>query len=239
MSAIRQKFGQSLQNSAMTASRSAGSAVAVNVVTKPDAANHLTVNWVRRLGQTSTDAASREAHSQLASLLDYYNIEKKSKDVEAIDWAYFKDRIHTEGVVDKIHDRYEKFMQSEYSVDSAVGRIGIPSEKIKALDTALQYNFMLYYVHYMEHLNQLETMNNIGDINKMSMAEFISLNKGLDTLEMCEREIGNIAPDSYTEDGHFTRMCTQFNWGSRFNAPFSHSQDTVSCVTATLNKMGQ
>jgi len=28
-------------------------------------------------------------------------------------------------------------MESEYSIDSAVGRVGVASEKIKALDTAL------------------------------------------------------------------------------------------------------
>ena len=151
----------------MLAARSghgAGAAVSVNVHSKPDTANHLTTNWLKRLGATSTDAASREAHSQLSSLLDFYNIEKKSREPEKIDWAYFKERIHTQGVVDKIHTKYDKFMESQYAVDSAVSRIGVPSDKIKALDTALQYNFMLYFVHYTEHLIQLETMHNIGDV---------------------------------------------------------------------------
>ena len=50
----------------------------------------------------------------------------------------------------------------------------------------------------------------------MSMMEMVSLNQGLETEEMTEREIANLAPDSYTEDGYFTRICTQFNWGTRY-----------------------
>ena len=80
---------------------------------------------------------SREAHSQLSSILDYYNNEKKVKANAPIDWQGYKERIHTEGVVDKIHAKYEKFIASEYSIDPAVARIGVASEKIRALDTAL------------------------------------------------------------------------------------------------------
>ena len=43
-------------------------------------------------------------------------------------------------------------MQSEYKVDGAVSKLGHQTEKMKALDIALEYNFMLYYVHYMAHL---------------------------------------------------------------------------------------
>lgn len=114
-------------------------------------------------------------------------------------------------------------MESEYQVDSAVGRVGVASEKIKALDTALQYNFMLYFVHWTEHLSTLETIHNIGDVQAMSMMEFVSLNRGYEVQEMNEREIGNISPDSYTEDGYWSRICTQFNWGSRYCPPFTHS----------------
>ena len=46
----------------------------------------------------------------------------------------------------------------------------------------MQYNFMLYFVHYTQHLNQLETMRNIGDFNQLSMLEFYKLNPGMETL---------------------------------------------------------
>ena len=57
-------------------------------------------------------------------------------------------------------------------------------------------------------------------------------------LEQSEREIANIAPDSYIEDGYWTRICTQFNWGTRYSPPFCHSQDAINCVAVTLGKMG-
>ena len=198
----------------------------------------MTTNWLRRLGSSANNAESREAHGQLSSLLDFYNNEKKNKALAAIDWEGFKSRIHTEGVVDKIHAKYDKFMESEYSIDSAVSRVGVQNEKIRALDTSLQYNYMLYMVHYMFHLDQIETMHNIGDLDKMSMLEFNTMWPGLEQLEMSMREIGNIDPESYNEDGQWTRMCTQFNWGTRYLPPFSHSQDAINCVTATLGKMG-
>ena len=165
MSQIRQKFGSSLLNSAMLASRSAPAKAAAPVVHAGPNYNHLTTNWLRRLQQTATNHESREVHSQLHSLLDYYNVDKQVKDPAAIDWKSYKERIHTDGVVDKIHAKYEKFLASEYTVDSAVGRLGAASEKIKALDIALQYNYMLHYAHYFEHLITMETLANIGDVS--------------------------------------------------------------------------
>ena len=82
-------------------------------------------------------------------------------------------------------------------------------------------------------------MANIGDLDKMSMMEMVSLNAGIETNETSEREIANLSPDSYNEDGFFSRICTQFNWGTRYTPPFSHSQDAINCVTATLGKLGQ
>lgn len=236
MAQLTQKFGSRLTMTAMHA-RPFSTALSTHVG-KADEGNHLTANWLRKLGQTSNDAASREAHSQLSSILDFYNIEKKTKPQAEIDWDDFRDRIHTQGVVDKIKGKYDDFMESEYQVDSAVGRIGVASEKMKALDTAMQYNFMLYFVQWQAHLVTLETMHNIGDVNQMSILERLSLEPEHETLDQSEREIGNIAPDSYIEDGYWSRICTQFNWGTRYNPPFCHSQDAINCIAVTLGKMG-
>lgn len=239
MSQLRQKFGSALLNSAMSASRHAPAPVKAAAVNAGPSYNHLTTNWLRRLQQTATTPDSREAHSQLQSLLDFYNVEKKVKENAPIDWQSFKDRIHTEGVVDKIHAKYDKFMASEYTVDSAVGRLGAASEKIKALDIALQYNYYLHQAHYLEHLATTETLANIGDVTQMSNLEFAKMNPHWEVFELTDTEVGNLAPDSYTEDQVFSRLCTQFNWGTRSTPAFTHSQDTVSCVSATLGKMGQ
>ena len=53
---------------------------------------------------------------------------------------------------------------------------------------------MLYLVHYAGHLNQLETMRNIGDLNEMSLMEMTHLSPGLDSLHSMEAEIGNLSP---------------------------------------------
>ena len=157
-----------MMDATMQATRS-GAAVALPGAGR---SQELTSNWLRKLSATANDGSSREAQSQLQGILDYYNIAKDQKPLEDIDWDGFRDRIHTSGVVDKIHSKYDKFMDSEYTVESAVSRCGNTTEQIRALDTAMQYNFMLYFVHYITHLEQIETMHNIGDITKMSSFEF-------------------------------------------------------------------
>lgn len=201
-------------------------------------ANQLTDNWLRRLGDASTTPESKDAHSQLQACLDFYN-KASSGSRKDIDWAGHKDRIHTAGVVDKVHAKYEKFMASSYSVDAAVARCGHQTEKMQALDVAMQYNFMLYFVHYTGHLEQLETMRNIGDVSQMSMMEMISLMPGSEALTASQHEIGNLAPEDYNENGIFTRLCTQFSWGSRYVPPFNHSADALNCVAATMGKLGK
>ena len=199
----------------------------------------LTGIWLKRLGATATNENSRDAHGQLQGLLDYYNKNQSESALKAIDWDGHRNAIHTPGVVDKIKAKYEAFMETEYAVDSAVSKTGgTQTEKMQALDVAMQYNFMLYFVHYSQHLDQLETMRNIGDIPSLSMMEWTKLNPGHEALQASEQEIGNIAPESYHEEGVYTRLCTQFSWGSKYNVPFKHSSDTQSAIAATLGKFG-
>ena len=73
-------------------------------------------------------------------------------------------------------------MESEYGVDSAVSRCGHQTDKMQALDIAMEYNFMLYWVHYVGHLDQLETMTNLGDVSKLSTLELMKYSPGMDTL---------------------------------------------------------
>lgn len=130
-------------------------------------------------------------------------------------------------------------MKAEYSVDSAVSQIGNRTEKMKQLEVANEYNFMLYFTHYMQHLDQLETVRNIGDINEVSNLEMLALNPGLDTLNSINYEMANISPEDYNEDGVYTRIVTQYSWGSRYNPPFSHSSDALNAVVATMAKLGK
>ena len=42
---------------------------------------------------------------------------------------------------------------------------------------------MLYFVHFSGHLDQLEVMRNIGDLNQMSMLEMVKLMPGAEELQ--------------------------------------------------------
>jgi hypothetical protein len=144
-------------------------------------ANELTNNWLRRLGDSASSTESKDVHAQLQSVLDFYNDNRQKKN-HAIDWDGHRDRIHTEGVVDKIKTKYENFMATTYEVDNAVLRCGATTEKMQALDISLQYNFMLYFVHYTSHLTTIETIRNAGDVTQMSNLELFKLMPGMDTL---------------------------------------------------------
>lgn len=130
-------------------------------------------------------------------------------------------------------------MKAEYNVENAVGHVGIQSERIRQLEVANTYNFMLYLSHYAGHLEQLETIRNIGDLQEMSMVEMLHLMPGTEALQAAKQETGDIAPEDYVEDGIYTRLCTQFSWGSRYNPPFVHSSDALNAVVATMAKLGK
>jgi len=103
----------------------------------------------------------------------------------------------------------------------------------------MKYNFALYLVHYMNHVDQLELMRNIGDMSEMSQMELMKYSPGIDTQMSMQLELGDMSPDSLTEESIATRVCTQYSWGTRWMPAFNHSQDTVSAVVSTLGKLGK
>ena len=137
---------------------------------------------------------AKESHSQLQSVLDYYNRPHQAKQAAEIDWDGHRDRIHTPDVVDKIKAKYEKFMDSSYEVGGAVSRCGNSTEKMQALDVAMKWNYTLYLVHYMEHLSQLETMRNAGDVTTMSNYELSKFHPTATLYNESQNEIGSISP---------------------------------------------
>ena len=60
--------------------------------------------------------------------------------------------MRAEGVVDKIKGKYESFMASEFDVGGAISQVGQRSEARKNLDVSMQYNYNLWMVHYLFHL---------------------------------------------------------------------------------------
>lgn len=75
-------------------------------------------------------------------------------------------------------------MAAEYNVESAISNLGGVSEKIKQLEIANTYNAALYKAHYIGHLEQLETMRNIGDVREMSNLEWMKLMPGMSDLPL-------------------------------------------------------
>jgi len=223
---MREKLGRAIQNSAKQAAR-------MSV-----ANNELTGNWLKRLDATAVTGEAKDSQSQLEAVLDFYN-RAATSNAKAIDWEGCKERIHTQGVVDKIHAKYQAFMESDYTIESAVAKCGHTTEKMQALDISMQYNFMLYFVHYAMHLEQLETLRNLGDVSKISNLEAEHLMPEVETLQAAHQEIGNTAPEDYNEDGMVTRICTQFAWGTRHTVPFNHSQDAINSIVATMGKNGK
>lgn len=66
-------------------------------------------------------------------------------------------------------------MDAEFNVDGAVQRCGGRTEQMKALDVAMLYNQELWSVHYQMHLEQIETLHNIGDVTELSKHEMTEL----------------------------------------------------------------
>ena len=74
----------------------------------------------------------------MQGLLDYYNKRETGSELKEIDWDGHRNAIHTPGVVDKIKAKYEAFMETEYTVESAVSKTGgTQTEKMQALDVAM------------------------------------------------------------------------------------------------------
>lgn len=174
------------------------------------------------------------------AILDYYNKQNRgTEDLPKIDWNDFESSIHTPNVVNKIKAKYDAFMKAEFFVDGAVAKCGVRTEAMKALDVSMQYNYNLWLAHYMTHLEQIETLHNIGDPTKVSMIEMMELNPTPVLYGEEQAEIGNMAPGDLTEDSIVNRLITQFSWGSRYCPPFVHSNDSISTVVATMSKLGK
>ena len=115
-------------------------------------------------------------HSQLSSILDYFNRESKgTSEMAKINWDQYASDIHTPDVVDRIRAKYDQFMQAEFEVDGAVAKCGTRSEAMKALDVKMHYNYNLWMVHYLMHLDQIETQHNIGDVTQIGRMEMSEL----------------------------------------------------------------
>ena len=110
---------------------------------------------------------------------------------------------------------------------------------MKQLDAPMQYNYFLWMTHYLHHLGQIETLHNIGDPTELGFMEMRELHPEVSNYNDGQAEIGNLAPSDYVENPIPTRIATQFSWGSRYCPPFTHSNDSITSVVASLAKLGK
>lgn len=110
---------------------------------------------------------------------------------------------------------------------------------MKSLDVAMNYNYQLWMVHYLMHLEQIETQTNIGDVTELGKMEMSELFPEVGAYSEAQQEIGNISPQDLVENPTLVRLYTQFSWGSRYCPPFVHSTDSISSVVSTLQKLGK
>jgi len=157
--------------------------------------NELTTKWLNRLRATSNTAVSREQHAQLESILNYYSkTSSGTSELKPIDWATYEKNIHTPDVVNKIQAKYDDFMAAEYDVGGAVAKCGVRTEAMKSLDTAMHYNYQLWMVHYLMHLDQIETLHNIGDVTELSKQEMTEMFPEAEQYNAAQQETGNLSP---------------------------------------------
>ena len=101
---------------------------------------------------------------------------------QSVNWDEWESEIHTAGVVNKIRGKYEGFMRAEYNVEAAVSQVGNVTDKMRQLEVANTYNAALYLAHFIGHLDQIETVRNIGDVTEMSMLELVHMMPGIESL---------------------------------------------------------
>ena len=153
--------------------------------TRPD----LTNKWLWRIAQKAQDSHGQESYSKLSSLVDFY---AKNVDMSAnkIDWAFWKQNIRTEGVVDKIEEKNKELSGETYNVDALAARSAHTSEKYENYSLFLKYNHDLWRRQYTDNLDALYGLISIGDISMVSTTEMIDYHPGSRQLASGWRETG-------------------------------------------------
>ena len=72
----------------------------------------------------------------------------------------------------------------------------------------MTYNYHLWLVHYMAHLDTIETLNNIGDPTQLSVMEMGELIPEADQFNSANQEIGNLSPQDAVENPVVVRIAT-------------------------------
>ena len=108
----------------------------------------MTEQWLQKIRDGANTPYSKDQAAKLTALVDKFNNKSQSHGLKEPDWESWKEKIHTPGVVDKIKAKYLAFMETNYDVTDAVGRIDSSTEKLNALDLGVKYNHAIWSVPY-------------------------------------------------------------------------------------------
>jgi hypothetical protein len=153
--------------------------------TRPD----LTNKWLWRIQQKAGDSQGVESASKLSSLVDFY-AKKVDMSANSIDWAFWKQNIRTEGVVEKIEEKNKELSGETYNVDALAARSAHTSEKYENYSLFLKYNHDLWRRQYTDNLDALYGLISIGDPSMTAQAEFIDYHPGSRQIASGWRETG-------------------------------------------------
>ena len=123
---LRQKLGKSLLTTG-SAARAPSYGAVVNYTQQH---NDLTNKWIQRLRLTANTHDGRDKLGQIQSVLEFFQKPSSNTGLAPINWAEWESNIHTAGLVERIHVKYDAFMKAEYNVEAAVGQLGHQSESI-------------------------------------------------------------------------------------------------------------
>ena len=72
----------------------------------------------------------------------------------------------------------------------------------------MTYNYYLWMTHYLNHLEQIETLHNIGDPTELGVMEMKELFPEAGIYTDAQSEIGNLAPPDLIENPLPVRVAT-------------------------------
>ena len=182
----------------------------------------LTNKWLSRVQEKATDSGALEAVNKLSSLVGYYT-KPAEESKENIDWNFWKQNIRSEGIVDKLHDKLNQAYEKTYNVETLASKSAVNTEKYEKVGLFLKYNHDLWMKHYIDNLDVLFNLHDVGDILKVSETERLSWHPGVSENTAGWRETGyTLRNNVYYEDSFIINIGNQFRYTNTSLQPYYH-----------------
>jgi len=76
--------------------------------------------------------------------------------------------LRTEGLVDKIKDKYQEFKSQSYNIDSIAQKSVVLSNKYDEYSLHLQWNYHLWMRQYIDNIHSLNSLQALGDFTHIN-----------------------------------------------------------------------